>query len=57
MTVLLVVEEITLIFNHGVSNKVYEKLKPYFTKKDITDVFICICHMNFLNLPLTVIRM
>jgi hypothetical protein len=46
MTVLLIVEEINLIFKHGVSNNIYEKLKSYFTKKETTDVFICICDMN-----------
>ena len=48
-SVLEVVEEITFIFNHGVSDDVYEKLKSYFTKKEIADIIICICHMNFLN--------
>lgn len=44
-----VVEEMTLIFNHGVSNSTYERLKSFFTEKEIADIFICICHMNFLN--------
>ncbi|MNF66819.1 Carboxymuconolactone decarboxylase family protein [compost metagenome] len=48
-SVLEVAEEITLIFNHGVSDDAYEKLKSYFTKKEIADIIICICHMNFLN--------
>lgn len=48
-TVLEVVEEITLIFNHGVSDAVYERLKSLFTEKEIADIIICICHMNFLN--------
>ncbi|CAC9975444.1 carboxymuconolactone decarboxylase family protein [Flavobacterium panici] len=48
-SVLEVVEEMTLIFNHGVSDNAYEKLKSYFTKKEIADIIICICHMNFLN--------
>lgn len=48
-TVLEVVEEITLIFHHGVSDAVYEKLKSLFTEKEIADIIICICHMNFLN--------
>lgn len=48
-TVLNVVEEITLIFNHGVSDDTYEKLTSHFTKKEIADIIICICHMNFLN--------
>jgi AhpD family alkylhydroperoxidase len=47
--VLEVVEEVTFIFNHGVSNDAYEKLRSYFTPKEITDIIICICHMNFLN--------
>jgi AhpD family alkylhydroperoxidase len=48
-TVLEVVEEVTLIFNHGVSDEAYEKLQSHFTKKEITDIIVCICHMNFLN--------
>lgn len=48
-SVLEVAEEITLIFNDGVSDGAYEKLKSYFTKKEIADIIICICHMNFLN--------
>ena len=47
--VLEVVEEMTFIFNHGVSNDAYEKLKSFFTEKEIADIIICICHMNFLN--------
>lgn len=47
--VLAVVEEMTFIFNHGVSNEAYEKLKSFFTAKEIADIIICICHMNFLN--------
>lgn len=47
--VLEVVEEVTLIFNHGVSDEAYEKLQSYFTKKEIADIIVCICHMNFLN--------
>jgi AhpD family alkylhydroperoxidase len=48
-TVLEVVEEMTLIFNHGVSDQAYEKLRSHFTEKEIADIFIGICHMNFLN--------
>jgi AhpD family alkylhydroperoxidase len=48
-TVLEVVEEVTLIFNHGVSDEAYQKLQSYFTVKEIADIIICICHMNFLN--------
>jgi AhpD family alkylhydroperoxidase len=47
--VLEVVEEMTFIFNHGVSDDKYEKLKSYFTEKEIANIIICICHMNFLN--------
>ncbi|WP_142687398.1 carboxymuconolactone decarboxylase family protein [Chitinophaga polysaccharea] len=47
--VLEVVEEITFIFNHGVSDGTYEKLKSFFTEKEIADIIIGICHMNFLN--------
>lgn len=46
---LRVIEEITFIFNHGVSNDAYDGLKSYFTEKEIADIIICICHMNFLN--------
>jgi alkylhydroperoxidase family enzyme len=31
--VLEVVEEVTFIFKHGVSDEAYEKLLPHFTKK------------------------
>ena len=47
--VLEVVEEVTYIFNHGVSDEAYEKLLSHFTKKEIADIIVCICHMNFLN--------
>ena len=47
--VLEVAEEVTFIFDHGMSNDAYEKLRSYFTSKEITDIIICICHMNFLN--------
>lgn len=48
-TVLEVVEEVTFIFNHGISDEAYEKLQSYFTAKEIADIIVCICHMNFLN--------
>jgi AhpD family alkylhydroperoxidase len=48
-TVFEVVEEVTLIFNHGVSDGAYEKLLSHFTTKEIADIIVCICHMNFLN--------
>jgi AhpD family alkylhydroperoxidase len=47
--VLEVAEEMTLIFQHGVSDLAYEKLQSFFTVKEIADIMICICHMNFLN--------
>lgn len=47
--VLEVAEEITFIFNHGVSDNAYQKLQFHFTQKEIADIIICICHMNFLN--------
>ena len=47
--VLEVVEEMTFIFNHGVSDQAYQKLQSYFTQKEIADIMICISHMNFLN--------
>lgn len=47
--VLQVVEEMTYIFAHGVSDIAYEMLKSHFTEQEITDIIICICHMNFLN--------
>ena len=48
-TVLEVVEQVTYIFNHGVSDEAYEKLLSHFTKKEIADIIVCISHMNFLN--------
>jgi AhpD family alkylhydroperoxidase len=47
--VLEVAEEMTFIFNHGVSDGAYEKLQSYFTEKEIADIMICVAHMNFLN--------
>jgi AhpD family alkylhydroperoxidase len=47
--VLQVAEEITRIFDHGVSDDTYNKLKSHFTAKEISDIIVCICHMNFLN--------
>jgi AhpD family alkylhydroperoxidase len=48
-SVLEVVEEMTLIFNHGVSDQAYEKLRLFFTTKEIADIMIGVSHMNFLN--------
>ena len=47
--VLEAAEEVTYIFKHGLSNETYEKLLLHFTKKEIGDIIVCICHMNFLN--------
>lgn len=47
--VLQVVEEMTYIFKEGVADESYERLKSYFTEKEIADIFICISHINFLN--------
>ncbi len=47
--VLEVVEEVTFIFSHGVSDEAYDRLQSNFTKKEIADIIVCICHMNFLN--------
>jgi AhpD family alkylhydroperoxidase len=47
--VLDVVEEMTFIFHHGLSEQSYNKLASFFTKKEIAAVMICISHMNFLN--------
>lgn len=47
--VLEVVEQMTLIFNHGLADEAYQKLQAHFTAKEIADIMICISHMNFLN--------
>jgi alkylhydroperoxidase family enzyme len=47
--VLQVVDEMTLIFNHGLSDRAYEKLKAFFTTEEIGHIMVCICYMNFLN--------
>ena len=47
--VLEVAEEMTFIFQHGVSDQAYSKLLLLFTKKEIADIMVCISHMNFLN--------
>lgn len=48
-SVLQVVEEITHISVHGVADETYEALKAHFSTKEIADIIICICHINFLN--------
>jgi AhpD family alkylhydroperoxidase len=42
-------EEITHISVHGVSDETYETLSSYFSKQEIADIIVCICHINFLN--------
>lgn len=46
---LQVAEEITHISVHGVSDESYEKLKAYFNTREIADIIVCSCHINFLN--------
>lgn len=48
-SVLQITEEITHISVHGVADETYEKLKTNFTTKEIADIIVCICHINFLN--------
>jgi AhpD family alkylhydroperoxidase len=42
-------EEITHISVRGVSEETYETLKGHFTTKEIADLIILVCHINFLN--------
>jgi AhpD family alkylhydroperoxidase len=42
-------EEITHISVHGVSDETYEKVKAHFNKKEIADLIVLVCHINFLN--------
>jgi AhpD family alkylhydroperoxidase len=42
-------EEITHISVHGVSDETYEKLKAHFNTKEIADLIVLACHINFLN--------
>jgi AhpD family alkylhydroperoxidase len=42
-------EEITHISVHGVSDETYEKLKAHFNTKEIADLIVLVCHINFLN--------
>lgn len=42
-------EEITHISVHGVSDTTYEKLKAHFNTKEIADLIVLSCHINFLN--------
>ncbi|WP_207512885.1 carboxymuconolactone decarboxylase family protein [Longitalea luteola] len=42
-------EEITHISVHGVTDATYEKIKTHFNDREIADIIVCICHINFLN--------
>jgi len=46
---LKVAEEITHISVHGVSDESFERLKTFFNNKEVADIIICVCHINFLN--------
>ena len=48
-SVLQLTEEITHISIEGVADQTYENLKIYFNTKEIADIIVCICHINFLN--------
>ncbi len=43
--VLQVAEEMTYIFEEGLSDATYEILKSYFNVKEIADIMICISHI------------
>lgn len=46
---LKVAEDFTHISVNGVFNESYEKLKSHFNTKEIADIIVCACHINFLN--------
>jgi AhpD family alkylhydroperoxidase len=48
-SVLQIAEEITHISVHGVSDETYKNLQNYFNTREIADIIISICHINFLN--------
>jgi AhpD family alkylhydroperoxidase len=48
-SVLQLAEEITHISVEGVADETYEKIKTLFTSREIADLIVCICHINFLN--------
>jgi AhpD family alkylhydroperoxidase len=48
-TALQMAEEITLISVDGVQDETYEKVKAHFNTREIADIIVCICHINFLN--------
>lgn len=48
-SVLQLAEEITHISAYGVLDSTYESLKAHFSTREIADLIVCICHINFLN--------
>ncbi|WP_298732350.1 carboxymuconolactone decarboxylase family protein [uncultured Chitinophaga sp.] len=46
---LQVADEITHISVHGVEDAAYEKLKAHFNTREIADIIVCACYINFLN--------
>ena len=47
--VLKATEEITHISENGLTDPTYQNLERYFTKPEIADLIVMICHINFLN--------
>ncbi|ADQ81126.1 alkylhydroperoxidase like protein, AhpD family [Paludibacter propionicigenes WB4] len=47
--VLAMVEEITKIFEHGVSDRTFQNIQNYFTDNQIAQIIIAINQMNFWN--------
>jgi len=47
--VLQATEEITHISEHGLTEQTHQMLQRYFSKSEIADLIVCICHINFLN--------
>ncbi|WP_316812360.1 carboxymuconolactone decarboxylase family protein [Pedobacter heparinus] len=47
--VLEATEEITHISEHGLTDQTHQKLQKYFSKLEIANIIVCICHINFLN--------
>jgi|ERR1044072_2439103 AhpD family alkylhydroperoxidase len=46
---LRVADEVTYISAHGISDEAYETLQLHFDTKQITDIIVCACLINFLN--------
>jgi AhpD family alkylhydroperoxidase len=47
--VLRATEEVTHISDQGLTEQTYENLQRYFSKSEIADIIVMICHINFLN--------